>query len=500
MTETLTRSASAPTPGTTGVQSSGGKPNWGSWITRAVILVLVIGLTSLIMFGDFERELIGGLSVVLMLVLMFLKIPVAFSLAIPSIIGVLALRPRAVVTMLQSVPYDEVASWSLSVIPLFVLMGLLLWRSGITDTLYGAANKWLGWLPGGLAVSTNFAGAGLAAMSGSTIGTTYALARIGIPQMLNQVYDKRLATGAVIVAGLPGQLIPPSVFLIIYAGIAEVPVGPQLMAGFGPGILVALLMAIMIIAFAIVRPKLAGRGKDVVREPISWGDRWISLAKIWPLPVLMLVVIGGMFSGVLTATEAGAAGALGALIITLFALRSNKPMKAVRVAAVETVSSVGSIFILVIGAAMFGAMLSLTGLGVAFTDWVTEMGLGRVEFLLVIMVAYLILGMFMDPLSILLLTVPMLIPTLVEMDISLLWYGVFCVFLGELAILTPPVGMLSFIVHKIVQSPEVNMGQKITLGNVFASVGWFLPMALATCIVLILIPDIALWLPNMMAQ
>ncbi|GAA3946977.1 hypothetical protein GCM10022383_26010 [Microbacterium soli] len=318
--------------------------------------------------------------------------------------------------------------------------------------------------------------------------------------MLNQGYDKRLATGAVIVAGLPGQLIPPSVFLIVYAGIAEVPVGPQLMAGFGPGILVALLMAVMILAFSILRPSMAGRGKGADREPSTWKDRWTSLGKIWPLPVLMVIIIGGMFSGILTATEAGVAGALGALVITLFALRGKKPMKAVRVAAVESVSSVGSIFILIIGAAMFGTMLSLTGLGVAFTDWVIAMGLGRVELLLVIMVAYLVLGMFMDPLSILLLTVPMLIPTLEAMDISLLWYGVFCVFLGELAILTPPVGMLSFIVHKIVQSPDVNMGQKITLGNVFASVGWFLPMAIVACIILIFVPDIALWLPEMMAR
>src|SRR5699024_4583500 len=150
----------------------------------------------------------------------------------PAFMGMISMRGwRLVESMMTTLPYDEVASWSLSVVPMFIVMGLLLWRAGLTESVYRAMSQLIGWLPGGLAIGTNWAGAGLAAVSGSTVGTTYALTRIGVPEMLKAGYDKRLALGAVIVAGLPGQLIPPSIMLVIYAGIAEVPVGPQLLAG-----------------------------------------------------------------------------------------------------------------------------------------------------------------------------------------------------------------------------------------------------------------------------
>lgn len=496
MTDLATAPPTLTTPPATASAPPSGDGRSG-WLPRLVAVGLLVTLTGL-MFGPFVREAVGGFAIAMMLVLIFLKVPVGIALTAPGLLGLVALRGSdAAISLLGTLPYNEVGTWQLSVIPMFVLMGLLLWKSGITEKMYDAARHWLGWLPGGLAIGTNTAGAGLAAVSGSTVGTTYALARIGIPEMLKSGYDKRLAIGAVVVAGLPGQLIPPSIFLVVYAGIAQVPVGPQLIAGVGPGLLVATCFGLMILALSVVRPSLAGHGHQA-RETVPWGVKLRSAASIWPVPALIAVVIGGMFSGVVTATEAGAAGAFGACLLTLWYRRKDKPLGAVTGAATETVATVGSIFLLLVGAYALSRLLAISGIGSGFSTWVSDLGLGRVSFLLLLVVAYLVLGMFMDPLSTMLLTVPLLIPTLTAMDISLLWFGVFVVFMAELAIVTPPVGLLSFIIHKIAQDPEVNQGQRISLGDVFASIVWFLPVTLVICVLLILFPEVATFLPDRM--
>ncbi len=471
------------------------------WIVRGVILAL-LGGSCWLMFTLDSRQAIASAALVAMLTLLFLKVPVAFALAIPGLLGIYAVRPRAVYTMLEAEPYEAVAQWTYSVLPMFVFMGLLLWKSGLTTRIYVAARQWLSWLPGGLAVSTNIAGTGLAAVSGSTIATTYALTRIGVPEMLKAGYDKRLAIGSVMVSGLPGQLIPPSTFLIIYAGIAEVPIGPQLMAGILPGLMVAVVFSIAMVVLALVMPSVVGRGKNAAQvdtgPQTSWSERWASMAAVWPLPVLIGIVLGGMYSGVLTATEAGSAGACGAVLVTLL-LMGKKAGKAILEASMETVIVTGSIFLLIIGAEILSSMLTLSGLADGFAAWISNAGFDRVQFLLIVMVAYLILGMFMDPLPILLLTVPLLIPILHEMQISLLWFGVFAVFMGELGILTPPVGILSFIIHNLMQEKSVSLGEKVSLGDVFMAVAGFMPIAILVALLLIFFPEVATWLPDSMS-
>ncbi|MBA0126574.1 TRAP transporter large permease subunit [Haloechinothrix sp. YIM 98757] len=481
-----------------GVAGGPGAHRKGAWWPR-VAAPAVAAICVLLMFGPFTRETVGAAAILATVLLIFLKVPVGIALAAPAVAALYALRgPRTLETMLATVPFDAVSQWTLGVIPMFVFMGLLLARSGVTDTLYTAARHWLGWLPGGLAIGTTAAGTGLAAVSGSTVATTYTLARIGIPEMLRAGYDRRVAVGSVIVAGLPGQLIPPSIFLVIYAGIAQVPVGPQLIAGIGPGLLVAFGYATMILALCRLRPSLAGRGTGTRLDGSTWHTRLRSAARCWPVPVLITAVVGSMFTGVLTATEAGAAGALGALLLTLWYKRTDRPLSAVAGAATDTVATVGSVFLLLIGAMILSRLLAVSGIGTGFAQWVTELGLGRVSFLLLLVAAYLVFGTFMDPLSIMLLTVPLLVPTLDTMDISLLWFGVFVVFLAELAIVTPPVGILSFIVHRIVADPEVNGGQTITLGDIFRAVAWFLPVTLVICVLLIVWPGIATFLPELM--
>ncbi|QDZ09493.1 TRAP transporter large permease subunit [Devosia ginsengisoli] len=467
------------------------------WLVRAAIIG-AIAICLVAMFAFEAKQVIALGAVGLMLVLLFLKVPVAFSLAGPGLLGLWAIRPRAVFTMLENQPFDAVANWTFSVLPMFIFMGILLWKSGLTAQMYVAARVWLKWLPGGLAVSTNAAGTGLAAVSGSTLATTYALGRIGIPEMLRAGYDRRMAIASIMISGLPGQLIPPSTALVIYAGIAEVPIGPQLMAGIIPGLFVAFVFSMALILAATIWPSLVGGRSKNDGEVITWSQRWTSLAGIWPMPVLIGIVLGGMFAGVLTATEAGAAGALGALILTII-VKGKTSWRTIVDAGVDTIITSGAIFLLLIGAQILSSLLTLSGLADGFADWVSHAGFDRVTFLLIVLAVYLLLGTFMENLPIMLLTVPLLIPILGELDVSLLWFGVFCVFMGELAILTPPVGILSFVIHALCQEKEINLGQKITLNDVMSSVWYLMPIAVLVAVLLIFFPDLVTWLPDQMS-
>lgn len=464
-----------------------------SWIIFGLTMAALV-VPAVIMFLDISRLGVGICAMVMMLSMIFLKIPIAFSMAIPSMFGLFVLRgPELVKGQLATVPYQEVASWSLSVIPLFMMMGLFMWRAGLTATIFDAARNVVGWMPGGLAVGTNLAGTGLGAVSGSAIGTTYAIARSAIPEMLKAGYSKHLAIGSVIVAGLPGQLIPPSVMMVIYAGIAETPVGPQLLAGVGPGLLVSGMFTIALLVFAWKTAPNHGRSKVTVTAR----ERLMSVVRAWPVPVIILVIIVGMFSGVFTATEAAAFAAFLSLIVAFIWKRKGGAWRAVSEAAVSTISSVGAIFLLLVGVSMLSQMFTLTGISQSFANLVLAMDLNRTGFLLLMMVVYLILGTFMEPLAMMMLTIPVLMPTLVAFDISLLWYGAFSVLMAEIAIVTPPVGILSFIIHKITMEPDVNQGHNISLNDVFKSAWYMVPIAVLVAVVLIFFPAISTWLPDL---
>jgi len=496
---TTTTARETPRSGMTPPEVGPGKKSTiRSWTVFAILMVALVGSVVAI-FLPLTPIAIGCAALVMMMALLCLRVPVALTMIIPSFAGLYAIRgEKTVSSALTALPYDQVASWTLSVVPMFVLMGLLLWRSGLTDTLYTAARHWLGWMPGGLAVGTNIAGSGLAAVSGSTTGTAYALGRIGIPEMLKAGYDRRLAVGAVIVAGLPGQLIPPSILLVLYAGIAEVPVGKALLAGIGPGILVSIMFSVAIILFALFGKDLAGTKESRVEAArVGWGTRFKSLVAAWPVPVLIVVIIGGMFSGVFTATEAGAVAALCSVgIVFLWKRRTGGAWRALVDGSVGTVSTVGAVFLLLIGVEALSRMMTLTGISNGFADLIASMNLGRIEFLLLMLVIYLILGAFMEPLPMMVLTIPILIPTLEALDISLLWFGAFTVFMGELAILSPPVGILAMVIHSITKDPEVNLGKNIPLKDVFVASLWFLPMAIVVVLILIFFPEISTFLPD----
>ncbi|SMX98448.1 TRAP transporter large permease [Brevibacterium antiquum] len=468
-------------------------------------LTIGFGLVTICLIGLFTSPsaAVGGTwCIVMMLVLLFLSVPVAIALSVPSAIGVYAVSGvPATMNILSTAPFSAVSDWTLSVLPMFIFMGMLLTQSGLSTKVYRVADHWFSWLPGGIGIGTTFAGAGLSAVTGSTIGMTYALGRAGIPEMLNTGYDKRMAVGTIMVSGMTGNLIPPSILMVIYAGIASVPVGPALMAGALPGILLAVCFAIFIFGLGVVSPKLVGRGVDgVERNTPKWRQRFSSLGRIWGFPIILIVLFGGMFSGIFTPTEAGAAAALCSLLLCLWEKRHDKPWQKVAESALATVSATSAIFFIIIGATMLTSLLAITGLAPILTGFITDLGLSRIGFLLVLIVLYIILGMFFDTMSMMLLTIPILLPTLETMGVSPLWFGVFVVLLGEFGMVTPPVGIIPYIINSIVKDKDVNLGANITLRDIFISLLWFLPVAVVFLVIMIAVPGMTEWLPDLISR
>lgn len=461
------------------------------------LVAAVVVLTAVIVVADIDRLTVGLLVVPLTVLLLVCGVHVSVALGLGGLLGLWKLGGMTGVgSALSTIPYSSAASWSLTVVPMFVLMGIVLGHTGITATLFDAARLWLGRMPGGLAVATIVSGAGLAAASGSTTGISYAMGRVAIPEMLRSRYSPELAAGVVTMAGTLGQIIPPSVLLVIYAGVAQTPVGPQLLAGVVPGVLLAVMFAVMIVVRARVTPGLAP-ATHTARVPRA--ERLRSLVSIWPLPVLIIVIIGGMYSGLVTATEAGALGALVAIAVGVWSRRRAGTRTVLAVlgrSLAETASAVAMIMFLLVGVHILTRLVALSGLAQAVSRVVTDLDLSATALLLTLVVTYLVLGMFMDTLAMLMLTIPILVPLLEALDIDLVWFGIFAVLMAEIAMVTPPVGVLAFIVHGLVQDKAVNLGTTITLATVFRGCLWFVATALVLVLLLILFPELALWLPG----
>jgi len=372
-------------------------------------------------------------------------------------------------------------------------MGFLLWRSSITSRLYRGAGAWLNWLPGGLAVTTKVAGAAMGAASGSSVGIAYALGRIALPEMLRAGYPKRIALTSVLMAGSGGQLIPPSIIMVVYAGIAGTSVGQQLLTGLLPGlVLVAAYVLYLVVSSLLLKSKF-----DIADGPaVTWSERMRSLKDLWQVPLVILLVVGGLYSGFFTATEAGAVGAFAALVM-LFVYRRGESGRALWEAVRDSLASIGSIFLLLVGSAVLARSLALTGVTQAATDLIAGSDMTRVQFLLALILFYIVLGLFLDPIAMILLTVPLLLPIMPAFGIDPLWFGAFIVLLGELAVITPPVGVLLYVIFRLSQSEDVNLGQRISIADVMRAAIAFIPITIVVALVLILFPDLVTILPEL---
>lgn len=477
-------------------------------IITAVVTVLLAGY---LFIDDSNKLIVGFVIILLMMALMLFKIPIGIAMSATGIFGLYILvGPNVVVGTLKDIVFSSFASWSLSVLPMFVLMGVAMGKSGLMGGAYDCGRKWLSRLPGGLAVATNFTGAGMAATSGSTIGIVYALGRVSIPEMIRSGYKPSLAMGTTAMAGTLGQIIPPSTLLVIYAGVAETPVGPQLLAGMIPGLAMAVLFAIVIILWATISPGSAPRGPSY-----PWKERFASLISLVPMLLIVVVVLGGIYSGIFTATEAGAFGALITLILGLGLVVTGSRRGIKNTAGtvptrkvvgtyfsstlMETVSAVAAIMLLLVGVNILTRVMALSGLAKWVANSVIDLGLTQLGFLLLLIPVYLVLGFFLDTLAMMLLTIPVFMGPLVALDVNLIWFGVFLVILAEIDMVAPPLGVLNFVVLALSQSSTKGMGLNLTIADVFKGVMPFIGACVLMLVVLILWPDLALWLPGLSA-
>lgn len=427
---------------------------------------------------------IGLSAIPLLLLLLAIRMPIAIALGGVSLIGLLIIRgPRATLAMFGSMPMEFGASWTLSAVPMFILMGAIAFHTGLTKGLFDAARIWLSRLPGGLAVATNFASAGFAAASGSSLATCAAMGRIAIPQMLAARYDPALASGCVAAAGTLGALIPPSILFVLYGWFTETSIAALLLAGIFPGLLTAAIYAAMIVARCYVNPALAPR----IEEQATPAEKTRALLNIWPIPLLVLGVVGSLYSGLATATEAAALGAIFAVMISL--ARRTMTRTAALESIRETLVSTSSIFFVAIGALLLTRFFAFAGVPAFLAQQIALLGVEPIVLILGLSVMYLVLGCFLEPLGLMLLTLPVVYPVLRTAGVDPIWAGVFVVKYLEIGMITPPVGLNVYVVKGVV-------GDSIPLPTIFRGVLWFLAAEVVIMALLIAFPQISTFLPH----
>lgn len=429
---------------------------------------------------------IGVAGIAIALALIALRVPIGVALGLVSIIGIGEMtNMRVAWGMISATPFDFAGTWELTAAPMFLFMGYLCTTTNMTQGLFHAMRLYLARLPGGLAVSSVMASAFFAAASGSSVATSAAMSRIAVPEMLKHNYDKGLATGTVAASGTLGSLIPPSVLLVLYGVYAQVSVGQLFMAGFIPGVLSALLYIAMIMVRTKLNPSLAGNTD--VRS--SWDEKWEAFKHIWPLPLLIGSVLGGIFLGVFSPTEAGAVGTTIAALIAL--ARRTLTVSAIREALISTAVSTASIFIILIGSLFFTRFLAMSGVPAAFSEIILGVSTEIWWIILAVAVIYLVLGMFIDSIGLLLLTLPLILPLVEGADLNLIWFGIIVVKLLEVGLVTPPIGLNVYVIKGA-------LGNSVTLSEVFKGVAWFIVMDIVALLLIVLIPALSLYLPQKM--
>lgn len=429
---------------------------------------------------------IGLSCIVLLLVLLSLRIPIGVSLGMTAFTGIFALRGMdAAFSLMGSTTFQFIAHWSLTAIPMFILMGAIAFHTGLTRTLFDAGKAWLSFLPGGLAIATNVSSAGFAAASGSSVAMAGAMSRLAVPEMLRAKYDPGLATGIVAASGTLGAFIPPSIPFVLYAVFMEASVGQLLMAGIIPGLLTMVAYSLLIIIRVKINPGLA----PVTSESFTRSEKLLLLVKSWPLPVIVAGVVGGLYTGTVTATEAGAFGAFIAILAAV--VQRTFSWAALRQAVSETVKSTASIFLIAIGAVLFSRMLTLSQIPMNIGLWVEDYAVALWVFLLIVTVFYIILGMFLDPIGLMLVTLPVLAPFVIAFDIDVIWFGVLVVKFIEIGLLTPPIGLNLFVV-------SAGVGPSVPFSTIVRGTLWFLAAEAVVLALLMFFPQISLFLPSLM--
>ncbi|MEW6663880.1 MAG: TRAP transporter large permease [Thermodesulfobacteriota bacterium] len=415
------------------------------------------------------------------LVLSFHGLPVAFSFAVVGCMGLICLRGlESGLSILGHIPFSWGTESALLPLPLFVLMGQIAFYSDISRDLYQTAYRWLGRLPGGIAVATNIAATGFAACCGVSMAGAATMASIAYPEMEKLNYDRRLATGCIVAGGGLSSLIPPSLGFIIFGFLTETSIAQLFIAGIFPGLLTSLMFTIGIIVMCKRNPLLGPSGPSY-----SWGEKFLSLKGVWAMLVLFLTFMCGLYAGVFTPSEAGSAGAFGAFVIALVTRRMK--LSGFIMAAKDALRISCFIMTMIIGANVFNVFLGVTGLTSEFSQWLTGLEINRFVILSGILAAYIPLGMFLDIGAVILLTIPIVVPPLVSLGFDVIWLGVLIIFICEIGFMTPPVGLNAFVVNGVTG---------VHLAEIFRGVTPFVFMMLLTLVLLVIFPQISLFLPS----
>lgn len=425
----------------------------------------------------------GIMGCVLLFVLLAASMPVAFAMAIVGFIGfAMIVSPHAAASIITIDLYDTFSSYSLTVIPLFVFMGQIAFHSGISRRLFDTAYHWLGHLPGGLAMSTVGACTGFGAICGSGPATAATMAAVALPEMKRYNYDMELGCGAVAAGGSLGMLIPPSVVFIVYGILTEQSVGKLFIAGIVPGVLIAVLFCLAIYINCKRNPHLGPAGPR-----FSLGEKLRSLAGISETLILFVIVIGGMFMGFFTPTEAAAVGAAGSLLIA--AARKQLNVKMVVQSLKETARTSCMVMIIVTGAVIFGHFLAVTRIPFEMASGLTKLPLPGWTIMAIIILFYLVVGCFIDALALILLTIPIFFPVVMELGYDPIWFGVIIVVVTQMGVISPPVGVNVYVVSGIERD--------VPLQKIFRGTMPFLAVLILSAILLIAFPSICLLLPRL---
>jgi len=430
----------------------------------------------------YDPLFVGITAFLLLIFLLAITVPIGVAMMLCGVGGlamIIGLVPS--LSLFGTTVMQSVVTYDLSIIPLFILMGALASRSGLSQELYDAFNAWLGGFRGGLALATVGACGAFAAICGSSVATAATMSKVALPEMKKYRYSDSMATGSVAAGGIIGILIPPSVILVLYGLLTESSIGDLFIAGFLPGILTIIVFMIVISIVTRLHPESGPKG-----EKSTWKQKLNATLKTWAITALFATVIGGIYFGIFTPTEAAGVGAFGALFIAFFRKRLNREM--MKETLLETGQTSAMIFTILIGAITLNNLVIFSGLANALADFVSGLDMSPATVMLIILLTYLIMGCFLDALAMILLTVPIFYPIVLDLGYDPIWFGIIVVMVVELGLITPPIGMNVFVIK--------GMAQSVPLVSIYKGVLPFVIGQVVLIIAVFLIPEIALWLPE----
>lgn len=429
--------------------------------------------------------IVGIIGIAILIILLVFGFHIAICMGVAGLIGFIILNGwQPAITLAASQAFSVASNYDYSVIPLFMLMGLAVYTSGLANDIYDAMYRWFGKLPGGLMIATTFAAGIFGAASGSSIAAAVTFTKIAVPEMMKRGYHGGLACGAVAAAGTQSAMIPPSGLMVLYAILTEQSIGKCLMAGLLPGILSNLIYVGMVFGMALWKPKLLPRGASFSRK-----EKLRSLKNIWTIPLIGIIVLGGIYIGFFTPTEAAGIGAFMAILVSIISVGFKKAK--IWDSLVNTLGPSVMIFTILIGAFIFGSFLATSRVPIQIAEIATGSGLSRFWILIIIIVMYFILGTFMSSTAMVVITMPVVFPIITSLGYDPIWFGVIIIKMCEIGVITPPVGLNVYAVKGAI-------GESVKLEDIFKGTFPFLLMDILTLAILIAFPSISLLIPKAM--